>query len=47
MLFDESDKRLIRRAALETDTRSASEFIRRAAVKAAQKALGAALKAAA
>jgi uncharacterized protein (DUF1778 family) len=38
VLFEKSEKLMIRRAAIETDVRSASEFIRQAAIKAAQKA---------
>lgn len=41
VLFEKSEKQLIRRAAVEADVRSSSEFIRQAAVKAAKKALAA------
>lgn len=41
VLFEKEEKQMIRRAALETDKRSAGEFIREAAVRAARKALAA------
>lgn len=39
VMFSPEERQKIRRAVVETDTRSASEFIRAAAVKAAQKEL--------
>lgn len=47
VVFTPSEKRVIRRAALEADMRSMSSFVRDAAVKAATKVIGQALKAAA
>jgi uncharacterized protein (DUF1778 family) len=38
VMFSPEERQMIRRAVVETDTRSASEFIREAAVKAATKA---------
>lgn len=46
VLFGKDEKRMIRQAAVETDTRSSSEFIREAAVKAAKKVVGSSKKAA-
>lgn len=46
VLFERGEKRMIRQAAVETEVRSSSEFIRQAAVKAAQKVVGGPKKAA-